>query len=81
VELCFAAKNPTSAIAMALKCQESEHTQEAIRVIDIILRQPWGEVKFLFNLLMISVHHVGQACTQEFKDKNKPSKHSKGSLA
>jgi eukaryotic translation initiation factor 2C len=25
--------------AMALKGQESEHTQEAIRVIDIILRQ------------------------------------------
>ena len=28
-----------SAIAHALKGQESEHTQEAIRVIDIILRQ------------------------------------------
>ena len=39
VELCFAAKIPMSAIAMALKGQESEHTQEAIRVIDIILRQ------------------------------------------
>jgi eukaryotic translation initiation factor 2C len=39
VELSFAAKIPMSAIAMALKGQESEHTQEAIRVIDIILRQ------------------------------------------
>jgi len=28
-----------NAIAHALKGQESEHTQEAIRVIDIILRQ------------------------------------------
>ncbi|GJN37951.1 hypothetical protein PR202_gb26952 [Eleusine coracana subsp. coracana] len=39
VELCFAAKIPMSAIAQALRGQESEHTQEAIRVIDIILRQ------------------------------------------
>uniref|UniRef100_A0A453EQP6 PAZ domain-containing protein n=2 Tax=Aegilops tauschii subsp. strangulata TaxID=200361 RepID=A0A453EQP6_AEGTS len=39
VELSFAARIPMSAIAMALKGQESEHTQEAIRVIDIILRQ------------------------------------------
>ncbi|KAL6850460.1 hypothetical protein ACP4OV_021087 [Aristida adscensionis] len=39
VELSFAAKIPMSAIAQALKGQESEHTQEAIRVIDIILRQ------------------------------------------
>ncbi|XP_062208482.1 protein argonaute 4A [Phragmites australis] len=39
VELSFAAKIPMSAIAQALRGQESEHTQEAIRVIDIILRQ------------------------------------------
>ncbi|KAG8045203.1 hypothetical protein GUJ93_ZPchr0008g12421 [Zizania palustris] len=39
VELCFAAKIPMSAIAQALRGQESENTQEAIRVIDIILRQ------------------------------------------
>ncbi|CAL4964194.1 unnamed protein product [Urochloa decumbens] len=39
VELSFAAKIPMSAIAHALRGQESEHTQEAIRVIDIILRQ------------------------------------------
>ncbi|KAG2587979.1 hypothetical protein PVAP13_5NG186800 [Panicum virgatum] len=39
VELSFAAKIPMNAIAHALKGQESEHTQEAIRVIDIILRQ------------------------------------------
>ncbi|AQK89308.1 argonaute4a [Zea mays] len=39
VELSFAAKIPMSAISQALRGQESEHTQEAIRVIDIILRQ------------------------------------------
>ncbi|PAN31358.1 hypothetical protein PAHAL_5G413400 [Panicum hallii] len=39
VELSFAAKIPMSAISHALRGQESEHTQEAIRVIDIILRQ------------------------------------------
>lgn len=39
VELSFAAKIPMSAIAQTLRGQESEHTQEAIRVIDIILRQ------------------------------------------
>jgi len=39
VELSFAARIPMSAISQALRGQESEHTQEAIRVIDIILRQ------------------------------------------
>ncbi|WVZ71614.1 hypothetical protein U9M48_020181 [Paspalum notatum var. saurae] len=39
VGLSYAAKIPMSAIAQALTGQESEHTQEAIRVIDIILRQ------------------------------------------
>uniref|UniRef100_A0A0D9UZK6 Piwi domain-containing protein n=1 Tax=Leersia perrieri TaxID=77586 RepID=A0A0D9UZK6_9ORYZ len=39
VELNFAAKIPMNAIAQALRGQESENTQEAIRVIDIILRQ------------------------------------------
>ncbi|WVZ71611.1 hypothetical protein U9M48_020179 [Paspalum notatum var. saurae] len=39
VGLSYAAKIPMSAIAQALRGQESEHTQEAIRVINIILRQ------------------------------------------
>ncbi|WVZ71609.1 hypothetical protein U9M48_020178 [Paspalum notatum var. saurae] len=39
VGISYAAKIPMSAIAQALRGQESEHTQEAIRVIDIILRQ------------------------------------------
>ncbi|KAL6615579.1 hypothetical protein ACP70R_037849 [Stipagrostis hirtigluma subsp. patula] len=38
-KLSYAVKIPMSAIAQALRGQESEHTQEAIRVIDIILRQ------------------------------------------
>nr|XP_018674223.1 PREDICTED: protein argonaute 4B-like [Musa acuminata subsp. malaccensis]XP_018674224.1 PREDICTED: protein argonaute 4B-like [Musa acuminata subsp. malaccensis] len=39
VELNFAAKIPMKSIAMALKGYESENSQEALRVLDIILRQ------------------------------------------
>ena len=39
-----------SAIALALKGQESEHTQEAIRVIDIILRQHSAKQYVFFSL-------------------------------
>ncbi|KAI0520070.1 hypothetical protein KFK09_007535 [Dendrobium nobile] len=39
VELSFAAKIPMQSIALALKGQETENTQEALRVLDIILRQ------------------------------------------
>uniref|UniRef100_A0A0D9W242 Piwi domain-containing protein n=1 Tax=Leersia perrieri TaxID=77586 RepID=A0A0D9W242_9ORYZ len=39
VELCFAAKIPMSAIAQAIRSQESENSQEALKVLDIILRQ------------------------------------------
>uniref|UniRef100_A0A8R7VDU1 Protein argonaute 4B n=1 Tax=Triticum urartu TaxID=4572 RepID=A0A8R7VDU1_TRIUA len=39
VELCFVAKIPTAAITQALRGQESENSLEALRVLDIILRQ------------------------------------------
>ncbi|OIW13413.1 hypothetical protein TanjilG_19765 [Lupinus angustifolius] len=39
VELSYAAKIPMQAIANALRGQESENFQEAIRVLDIVLRQ------------------------------------------
>ncbi|RWR75814.1 protein argonaute 4 [Cinnamomum micranthum f. kanehirae] len=39
VEIRFAAKIPMQAIANALRGQESESSQEALRVLDIILRQ------------------------------------------
>ncbi|POO01470.1 Exonuclease/helicase-like [Trema orientale] len=39
VEISFAAKIPMQAIASALRGQESENSQEALRVLDIILRQ------------------------------------------
>ncbi|KAJ7964879.1 Protein argonaute like [Quillaja saponaria] len=39
VEISFAAKIPMLAIANALRGQESENSQEALRVLDIILRQ------------------------------------------
>lgn len=39
VEISFAAKIPMAAISNALRGQESENSQEAIRVLDIILRQ------------------------------------------
>ncbi|KAK9154537.1 hypothetical protein Sjap_002017 [Stephania japonica] len=39
VEISFAAKIPMNAIASALRGQESENSQEALRVLDIILRQ------------------------------------------
>ncbi|KAL5583098.1 hypothetical protein UlMin_015540 [Ulmus minor] len=39
VEISFAAKIPMKSIASALRGQESENSQEALRVLDIILRQ------------------------------------------
>ncbi|EEF35008.1 protein argonaute 4B [Ricinus communis] len=39
VEISFAAKIPMQAIKAALRGQESENSQEAIRVLDIVLRQ------------------------------------------
>ncbi|KAF8403535.1 hypothetical protein HHK36_011639 [Tetracentron sinense] len=39
VEISFAAKIPMQAISNALRGQESENSQEALRVLDIILRQ------------------------------------------
>lgn len=39
VEISFAAKIPMQAIANALRGQETENSQEALRVLDIILRQ------------------------------------------
>lgn len=39
VDISFASKIPMQAIANALRGQESENSQEALRVLDIILRQ------------------------------------------
>lgn len=39
VEISFAAKIPMQAIGNALRGQESENSQEALRVLDIVLRQ------------------------------------------
>lgn len=39
VDINYAAKIPIQAIANALRGQDSEHFQEAVRVLDIILRQ------------------------------------------
>ncbi|KAL5700799.1 Protein argonaute 4B [Ranunculus cassubicifolius] len=39
VAISFATKIPMRSIAMALRGQESEHFQESVRVLDIILRQ------------------------------------------
>jgi eukaryotic translation initiation factor 2C len=39
VELTFAAKIPMSAIGQAIRGEESENSLEALRVLDIILRQ------------------------------------------
>lgn len=39
VEITYATKIPLQAITNALRGQDSEHFQEAVRVLDIILRQ------------------------------------------
>ena len=39
VELSFAAKIPMQAIANVIRGQENENSMEAVRVLDIILRQ------------------------------------------
>nr|AGS47796.1 argonaute 9 [Salvia miltiorrhiza] len=49
VEISFAAKIPMQAIANALRGQESENSQEALRVLDIILRQHAARQGCLLN--------------------------------
>jgi eukaryotic translation initiation factor 2C len=39
VQISYATKIPVQAIAAVLQGQESEHFQEAVRVLDIVLRQ------------------------------------------
>lgn len=39
VEISFAAKIPMKSIAAALEGRETEHFQEAVRVLDIVLRE------------------------------------------
>ncbi|MQM18739.1 hypothetical protein Taro_051734 [Colocasia esculenta] len=47
VEIRYAAKIPLNSIAQAIKGLESENTQEALRVLDIILRQQQARRGFL----------------------------------
>lgn len=39
VDISFAAKIPMQVMANALRGQENENSQEALRVLDIVLRQ------------------------------------------
>lgn len=54
VEISFASKIPLQAIANALKGHETENYQDAIRVLDIILRQ--HAAKQYANLILFSFH-------------------------
>lgn len=60
VEISYAAKIPMQAIASALRGQESENSQGALRVLDIILRQHASKqwVKFCSFLFPI----ISQSC-------------------
>lgn len=49
--LTFTAKSHMTAITLALRGQESEQTQEAIRVINVILRQHSSMQYVLSNIL------------------------------
>jgi eukaryotic translation initiation factor 2C len=48
VSLTFAARIPLKSIAMSLRGIDSPHTQDALRVLDIILRQQQANRSFLF---------------------------------
>lgn len=39
VAISYAAKIPLKSVALALRGNESEHAQDALRVLDIVLRQ------------------------------------------
>ena len=52
VQLNFAAKIPMKAIASALKGIETENSQEALRVLDIILRQHAAK-QLVFRIFML----------------------------
>lgn len=56
VEISYAAKIPLQAISNALKGQESENFQEAIRVLDIILRQHAAKQCVNFAIFFLFFH-------------------------
>jgi len=49
VEISFASKIPLQAIVNALRGQDSDNYQEAIRVLDIILRQHAAKQCVIYN--------------------------------
>ncbi|KAL6009685.1 hypothetical protein ACLOJK_000114 [Asimina triloba] len=60
VEIRFAARIPMKAIANALRGQDSESSQEALRVLDIILRQHAAKhLFFTMNLATLLTLEVG----------------------
>ena len=48
VEISFAAKIPLKSISLALQGSEAQNTQDALRVLDIILRQQAANRYFRF---------------------------------
>lgn len=55
VELTFAAKIPLRSIALALKGNEVDNTQDALRVLDIVLRQQAANRYLCSYLLFVYV--------------------------
>lgn len=57
VEISFATKIPLSSIALALKGNEVDNTQDALRVLDIVLRQQAANWYLCSYLLFVYVRY------------------------
>ena len=67
VGISYAAKIPLKSVALALRGSESEHAQDALRVLDIVLRQQQAKrYAYLFchfnNVFSLFGYHVSVVC-------------------
>lgn len=68
VDISYAAKIPLKSVALALRGSESEHAQDALRVLDIVLRQQQAKrYAYLFsncnNVFSPFRYHVSVVCS------------------
>lgn len=73
MSISYAAKIPLKSVALALRGSESEHAQDALRVLDIVLRQQQAKryaicfitaIMYLLLLFvcLVNMSHVSVVC-------------------
>lgn len=67
VDISYAAKIPLQSVALALRGSESEHGQDVLRVLDVVLRQQQAKrYAYLFcqcnNIFSLFGYHLSVVC-------------------